>query len=122
MLDAMTTLQNATTRVPVVPVVVAAVASQFVDDLVYLVFPPASLIAPASAFIAVLLTALGARIVTRKLSGVSVARAGLAVGALSAGIGLLVSGVGWLAMVLATLTLIAGVAGAVVGRKNPAVD
>ena len=120
MLDPMTTLQNATTRVPVVPVVAAAVASQFVDDLAYFVFPPAAIIAPISAFLAVLLTGVGARLVTRKLSGPSVARTGLAVGAVSAGIGLLVGGFGWLGMILATLTLVAGVAGAVVGRKNEA--
>ncbi|MGD9987075.1 hypothetical protein [Pseudonocardia sp.] len=117
----MTTLQNATTRVPVVPVVAAAVAAQFVDDLAYVVLPPVAIIAPVSAFLAVLLTAVGARLATRKLSGPSVARTGLAVGAVSAGIGLLVGGFGWLGMILATLTLVAGVAGAVVGRRNETV-
>ena len=44
------------------------------------------------------------------------ARTGLAVGALSAGIGLLLGGLGVLAVLLAGITVVAGVAGAVVGR------
>ena len=113
----MTTLQTSGTRV-VVPVVLAGVAAQFVDDVAYFVLPPTALIAPASAVIAIVLTAVGARIVTRNLTGPAIARTGLAVGAVSAGIGLLVAGFGWLAMVLATLTLIAGVAGAVIKRPG----
>lgn len=119
MLDPMPTLQESSTRVPVVPVVLAAVASQFVDDLAYVVLPPAAIIAPVSGIIAIVLTAIGARIVTRNLTGPAIARTGLAVGAVSAGIGMLVAGFGWVAMVVATLTLIAGVAGAVVKRPRP---
>jgi hypothetical protein len=111
----MTTLP-ATSRVPVGAALVAGAAAQFVDDAVYIVLPPAVLVAPFSGLIAVLLTAAAARIVTRNRTGAAVARTGLAVGATSAAAGLLVQGFGLVAIVLAGLTVVAGVAGAVAGR------
>jgi hypothetical protein len=111
----MTTLP-ATSRVPVVPVVLAGVGAQFIDDAAYLLLPPTALLTPLSAVIALAATAVAARIVTRRLDGAALARTGLAVGAVSAGVGLVVSGLGLVALVLATLTLVAGVAGAVAGR------
>ncbi|MHA6792847.1 hypothetical protein ACVGVM_04900 [Pseudonocardia bannensis] len=107
-----------TTRVPAAAALLAGVGAQLADDAFYLVLPPTALLAPFSAVLAILLTAGAARLVTRRLAGASVARTGLAVGAVSAGVGLLIGGFGWLAMVFATLTLIAGVAGAVAGRKD----
>ena len=112
----MTTLP-ATSTATVGAVLLAGVGAQFLDDAVYLVFPPAALDAPVSGILAVLLTAAAARIVTRRRTGPAVARTGLAVGAASAGIGLLVAGIGPVSLLLATLTLIAGVAGAVAGRR-----
>ncbi|HLU60699.1 MAG TPA: hypothetical protein VKZ81_34990 [Pseudonocardia sp.] len=106
----------ATARVPVGAALLAGVGAQFVDDLAYVVLPPTALLAPLSGLIAILLTAGAARYVTRDRTGPGVARTGLAVGLVSAGAGLLVSGVGVLALVLAGLTVLAGVAGAVAGR------
>ncbi|NMH99847.1 hypothetical protein [Pseudonocardia acidicola] len=115
----MTSLPD-TTRIPVVPVLLAGVGAQLADDVLFMVLPSGGLLAPLPAALVLLLTAGAARLVTRKLTGVTVARTGLAVGAVSAGFGLLVGGFGLLGMLLATLTLIAGVAGAVIGRPHPA--
>jgi hypothetical protein len=114
-IGSMTTLP-ATSRVPVGAALLAGVGAQFVDDVAYFVLPPAAMLAPLSGLIALLLTAVAARIVTRDRTGAGVARTGLAVGAVSAAVGLLVSGLGLLALVLAGLTVLAGVAGAVAGR------
>ena len=106
----------ATSRVPVGAVLLAGVGAQLVDDAVYSVLPPVAVLAPLSGLIAVLLTAGAARYVTRGRTGAAVARTGLAVGAVSAGVGLLVAGLGFVAVLLAGLTVLAGVAGAVAGR------
>jgi hypothetical protein len=106
----------ATSRVPIGAALVAGAAAQFVDDAVYIVLPPAALLAPFSGLIAVLLTAAAARVVTRNRTGAAVARTGLAVGATSAAVGLLVGGLGLVAILLAGITVVAGVAGAVAGR------
>src|ERR1700754_2369130 len=82
----------ATSRVHIGAALVAGAAAQFVDDAVYIVLPPAALLAPFSGLIAVLLTAAAARVVTRNRTGAAVARTGLAVGATSAALGLLVGG------------------------------
>jgi hypothetical protein len=111
----MTTLP-ATSRVPVGAALLAGVGAQFVDDVAYFVLPPTALLAPLSGLLALVLTAAAARFVSRDRTGAGVARTGLAVGAVSAGVGLLVSGLGFLAIVLAGLTVLAGVAGAVAGR------
>jgi len=79
-----------------------------------------AVLAPVSGLIAILLTAGAARWVTRDRSGATVARTGLAVGAASAGIGLLIGGLGVVMILLAAITVVAGVAGAVVGRELPA--
>jgi hypothetical protein len=112
----MTTLP-ATSRVPVGAALLAGVGAQFVDDVAYFVLPPTVLLAPLGGLLAVLLTAAAARLVSRNRTGAGVARTGLVVGAVSAGVGLLVSGLGFLAVVLAGLTVLAGVAGAVAGRR-----
>ncbi|HXV92735.1 MAG TPA: hypothetical protein VD813_05515 [Pseudonocardia sp.] len=104
------------TRVPLAPVLLAGIGAQFVDDVAYFVFPPAMLLSPLSGVLAILLTAGAARLVTRRMSGAAIARTGLAVGVVSAGAGLLVSGLGVVALVIAGLTVLAGVAGAVAGR------
>jgi len=106
----------ATSRVPVGAVLLAGLGAQLVDDAAYFVLPPTALLAPLSGLIAILLTAAAARFVTRDRTGAAVARTGLAVGVTSAGVGLLVAGLGWVAIVLAGLTVLAGVAGAVAGR------
>jgi hypothetical protein len=111
----MTTL-SATSRIPVAPALLAGAGAQLVDDVAYVVVPPFALLAPISAVLAIALTAGAARLVTRRLDGAAVARTGLAVGVASATVGLLVAGWGLLAVVLATLTVLAGVAGAVAGR------
>jgi hypothetical protein len=111
----MTTLP-ATSRVPVGAALLAGLGAQLVDDVAYFVLPPTALMAPLSGLLAILLTAAAARYVTRDRTGAAVARTGLAVGAVSAGVGLLVSGLGVIAVLLAGLTVLAGVAGAVAGR------
>ena len=113
----MTTLP-VTSRIPVGAAVIAGFGAQFADDVAYLLFPPAALLAPLSAVLAVVLTAGAARLATRRLDGPVAARAGLAVGVVSAGLGLVVAGFGVLALLLAGLTVLAGVAGAVVGRRR----
>lgn len=102
-----------------VPLVAVAsgVAAQFADDLLFLVLPPTAVLAPLSGVLAVLLTAAAARVVTRGSRGAAVARTGLVVGAASAVAGLVVGGLGLVAILLAVLTVVAGVAGAVLGRQ-----
>lgn len=107
------------TAIPILPTVLAGVGAQLVDDLVYIVFPPAAVVAPLSGLLAVLLTAVGARIVTHNLEGPAIAWTGLAAGAISAGFGLVITGLGWLMVVIAGLTVAAGVAGATLGRNIP---
>jgi hypothetical protein len=114
-IDRMTTLP-ANSRVPAGAVVLAGLGAQLVDDVAFLVLPPAAVIAPFSGLIAILLTAAAARYVSRDRTGAAIARTGLAVGLTSAGIGLLVGGLGFVAILLAGITVVAGVAGAVVGR------
>jgi hypothetical protein len=108
-LDGMTTNLVKTSSVPVVPVLVAAAAVQATSGL-------ASIVLPLTGLLAILLTAGAARYVTRDLRGASVARTGLAVGAVSAVAGLIIGGFGFVAVILAGITVAAGVAGAVVGR------
>ncbi len=110
------TIRPVPTRVPVGPVLLAGVGAQLADDALYVLLPPTAALSPVSGLLAVLLTAAAARLVTRGRIGAGVARTGLAVGALSAGIGLLLGGLGVLAVLLAGITVVAGVAGAVVGR------
>jgi hypothetical protein len=111
----MTTLP-ATTRVPAGAVLLAGLGAQLVDDVAYAVLPYAGVIAPFSGLLAILLTAGAARYVSRDRTGAAIARTGLAVGLTSAGIGQLVGGLGLVAILLAAVTVVAGVAGAVVGR------
>jgi hypothetical protein len=112
----------ATTRVPVGAVLLAGLGAQLVDDAAFLVLPPVAVLAPLSGLIAIVLTVVGARIVTRDRTGAAVARTGLAVGVTSAAIGLLVGGFGLVAILLAGITVVAGIAGAVVGRGLAAKD
>ena len=109
-------------KLPVGAVLLAAVGAQFVDDVTFAVLPPLALLAPLGWLIAIALTAGAARWVTRGRHGVVVARTGLAVGGASALIGLLADGVGLAGLVLAVLTVVAGVAGAVVGRPRQVQD
>jgi hypothetical protein len=110
------TIRPVSTQVPVGPVLVAGIGAQLADDALYFLLPPTAALSPLSGVIAVLLTALAARLVTRNRVGSGVARTGLAVGALSAGVGLLLGGLGLVAVLLAGITVVAGVAGAVAGR------
>lgn len=105
------------THVPATPVLVSAGVSQFLPGLLVWIVPGASLfLAPGVGLLAVLLTAGAARVSTTKLHGPAVARTGLAIGVASAGLGLLLGGFGIVALLLAGITIVAGVAGAVVGR------
>jgi hypothetical protein len=113
---------SAATSVPVGAVLLVGLGAQLVDDAAYLVLPPIAVLAPLSGLIAIVLTAVGARIVSRGRAGAAVARTGLAVGVASAGIGLLVGGLGLVTILLAGITVVAGVAGAVVGRGLPGSD
>ena len=106
----------ATSRVSAVPVLIAGFGAQLVDDAAYLVLPPTAALAPLSGLLAILLTAAAARYLTRDRTGAAVARTGLAVGAASAVVGLLIGGLGLVAILLAGITVVAGVAGAVAGR------
>jgi hypothetical protein len=110
------TIRPVQRQVPVGPVLVAGVAAQLADDALYFLLPPTAALSPLSGVVAILLTAVAARLVTRDRVGSGIARTGLAVGALSAGIGLLLSGLGLVAVLLAGITVVAGVAGAVAGR------
>ncbi|GAA2875396.1 hypothetical protein GCM10010472_36120 [Pseudonocardia halophobica] len=103
------------TRVPVLPVVAAGVAGQLADDLLFVFLPS---FPGAAAILAIVLTAGAARLVTAKLHGAAVPRAGLAVGAVSAGVGLLLSGLGLVSIIVAGLTVLAGVGGAILGRPE----
>jgi hypothetical protein len=106
----------ARSKVPVVPVVAGAAVAQFADDALRLLLPfPVAL----AGLLAIALTAGAARVVTRGRVGPVVARTGLAVGATSAVLGLLLGGLGLVAIILAGITVVAGVAGAVVGRPSP---
>ncbi|OLT21563.1 hypothetical protein BJF78_08035 [Pseudonocardia sp. CNS-139] len=118
-IGAMTTLP-ATTRIPVGPVLLAGLGAQLVDDALFFVVPPFAVAAPFAGLVAILLTAAAARYVSRDRTGAAIARTGLAVGGTSAAIGLLVGGLGFVPVLLAVLTVVAGVAGAVVGRGVPA--
>lgn len=109
------TIQPATSQVPVAPVLVAGIGAQLVDDLAFLVLP-IGFLGPLAGIFAILLTAAGARYVTRGATGAAIARTGLAVGVTSALVGLLVGGFGLITIVLAGLTVLAGVVGAVAGR------
>ena len=109
-------IRPSTTQVPVGPVLLAGVGAQLADDALYFLLPPTAALSPLSGVLAVLLTAVAARLVTRNRVGPAVARTGLAVGALSAGVGLLLTGLGVVAVLLAGITVLAGVAGAVAGR------
>ncbi|MGI5125727.1 hypothetical protein ACQEVB_02815 [Pseudonocardia sp. CA-107938] len=93
------------TQVPAVPVLVAGVGAQVVAVLL-----------PFTWVLAPLLTAGVARYVSRNSSGAAIARTGLAVGVTSAVVGLLIGGLGVVSILLAGLTIVAGVAGAVAGR------
>ncbi len=110
------TIKPVSTQVPVGPVLVAGIGAQLADDVLYVLLPPTAALSPLSGVVAILLTALAARLVTRNRVGSGVARTGLAVGALSAGVGLLLGGLGLIAVLLAGITVVAGVAGAVAGR------
>jgi|tagenome__1003787_1003787.scaffolds.fasta_scaffold20131114_2 hypothetical protein len=110
------TIKPVSTQVPVGPVLVAGIGAQLADDALYFLLPPTVALSPLSGVVAILLTALAARLVTRNRVGSGVARTGLAVGALSAGVGLLLGGLGLVAVLLAGITVVAGVAGAVAGR------
>ncbi|MBV9919680.1 MAG: hypothetical protein JOY78_02330 [Pseudonocardia sp.] len=106
----------ATSKVPVVPVVAGAVVAQFADDVIRILLPfPGAL----AALLAIALTAGAARVITRGKTAPTVARTGLAVGVTSAVLGLIVGGLGLVAIILAGITVVAGVAGAVYGRTNP---
>ncbi len=98
-------------RVPVVPVLATALGAQVADDLLFLV-PPLGLLGPLAGISAILLTAAGARALTRGRTGPAALRTGLAVGGASALIGLLIGGLGLVTVLLAGLTVLAGVAGA----------
>jgi hypothetical protein len=108
----------ATSKVPVAPVVVGAVVAQFADDVVHALLP-LPFLGALSGLIAILLTAGAARVASRGRTGAVVARTGLAVGVTSATLGLLVGGLGLVAILLAGITVMAGVAGAVAGRGIP---
>jgi len=99
-------------KVPAVPVVAGAAVAQLGAAAI-------GLLLPFPALLAIVLTAAAARVATRGRVGPVVARTGLAVGAASAVLGLVLSGLGLVAIILAGITVVAGVAGAVVGRHRP---
>lgn len=103
-------------HVPAAPVLVSALGAQLLDNALFFLVPPAAVFAPFAGLLAILLTAGAARAITSGRSGPVVARTGLVVGLASAGIGLIVGGLGLVAILLAGVTVLAGVAGAVVGR------
>lgn len=111
-------LSTTSSKVPVGAVLLAGIGAQFVDDIAFALLPPIALLAPISGLIAVLLTAGAARYASKDRVGAAVARTGLAVGAVSASVGLIVGDLNVLTWALAALTIIAGVAGAVVGRRK----
>lgn len=107
-------------RVPVVPVVAGALVAQFTDDVVRLLLP-LPFLGALSGLLAIVLTAVAARTLGRGRPGPVAARTGLAVGVASALIGLLVGGLGLVAILLAGITVVAGVAGATARRSAPSV-
>ncbi len=109
----------APSKVPVAPVVAGALVAQFADDLVRLLLP-LPFLGALSGVIAIVLTAGAARLASRGRTRPVAARTGLAVGVTSAVIGLLVGGLGLVAILLAGITIVAGVAGAVGGRRDAA--
>ncbi len=110
-------IQPVTSQVPAGPVLLAAVGAQILDNALFFLIPPAVVLAPFAGLLAILLTAGAARALTTGRTGPVVARTGLVVGAASAGVGLLVGGgLGLVALLLAGVTVLAGVGGAVVGR------
>jgi len=125
----MTSPSLSTTAVPVGAVIVSGIVAQLADDAAFFLLPPLGVVGWLSGVIAILLTAGAARFVTRggigsaalRLRGDehvgAVARTGLAIGLTSAVIGLLVGGLGIVAILLAGITVVAGVAGAVAGRR-----
>ena len=115
-------LSTTSSKVPVGAVLLAGIGAQFVDDIAFALLPPVALLAPLSGLIAVLLTAGAARYASKDRVGAAVARTGLAVGVVSASIGLIVGDLNLLTWALAALTVVAGVAGAVVGRRKPGPD
>jgi hypothetical protein len=118
----MTTSLSTSSKVSVGAVLLAGLGAQLVDDAAFAVIPPLALLAPFAGLIAILLTAGAARYVTRGKTGAAVARTGLAVGAVSGVAGLFIDGFGFVGLLCAIVTLVAGVAGAVVGRRKPAID
>jgi hypothetical protein len=118
----MTTSLSTTSELSVGAVLVAGLGAQLVDDAAFAVLPPLALLAPFAGLIAILLTAGAARFVTRDRTGAAVARTGLAVGGVSAVAGLVIGGLGFVGILLAVVTVIAGVAGAVAGRRKVAID
>jgi hypothetical protein len=119
----MTTSLSTTTKVPVGAVLLAGIGAQFVDDIAFAVLPPTGLLFGwLGGVLAVLLTGLAARYASRDRTGAGIARTGLAVGAVSALIGLVVGDFDFVGYVFAALTMVAGVAGAVVGRRSTATD
>ena len=117
----MTTSLSTATKVPVGAVLLAGIGAQFVDDVAFAALPPLALAAPFTGILAVVLTALAARYVSRDRTGAAIARTGLAVGVTSATIGMIVGGLGFWVFVFAVLSMAAGVAGAVAGRR-PSTD
>lgn len=114
--DGSMSIQPVTSQVPAGPVLVAALGAQLLDDVLFFLIPPTAVVAPLAGLVAILLTAGAARALTAGRTGPVVARTGLVVGAASAGLGLIVGGLGWVALLLAGITVVAGVAGAVAGR------
>jgi hypothetical protein len=114
----MTSPLSTSTSVPVGAVLVAAIGAQLADDATFFLLPPLAVLGPLSGLVAILLTAGAARYVTRGRTGAVVARTGLAVGVTSAVVGLLVGGLGLVAILLAGITVVAGVGGVVAGRPR----
>lgn len=114
----MTTSLSTTTAVSPGTVLLAGAGAQLVDDIAMAVLPFDAVVAPLSGLIAILLTAGAARFVTRDKQGAAIARTGLAVGGVSAVVGLLVGGLGLISILLAVVTVVVGVAGAVAGRRQ----
>lgn len=113
----MTMTPVSSTHVSAGPVILAALGSQLLDDVLFFVLPPTVVLAPLAGALAILLTAGAARAATHGRTGPVVARTGLAVGLTSAAVGLVVGGgIGLVALLLAAITVVAGVAGAVAGR------
>lgn len=103
-------------------IVLVGVAAQFADNAAVALIPGAGLVPdPVYLVVAILLTALGGRLLSRGMAGSDAARVGLAVGAVSGGLGLLFGSWGVLGLVIAGLTVLAGVAGAVARRPAPGV-